>query len=204
MTAVGDSDIHQLLKRGDLIVHPLLDPEKQVKGGRIDLRIGNVIYFIERFEKEYYDPMDYIEKVAPSYVRERVIPFEKRFVLHPNDYALAPLFEFVKIPENFIGQLDGRSSLARLGVIVHSTAGAVDPEYSGPLIMELMNHGMLPVVLRPLMRIATLMLIPLSGKSANYEGKYKGLQKHFGVESKLHEDKDLIKIKKAKEKRNYI
>ena len=70
--------------------------------------------------------------------------------------------------------------------------------------MELMNHGMLPVVLYPLMRIATLMLMPLSGESTSYKGKYKGLQEFFGAESKLHLDEELVKIKGAKEKGEYL
>jgi len=106
LTAIGDSMILAMLKSKELIIHPLLDTE-QVHGGRVDLRIGNILYFIERFEKEYYNPMEYVGKKAPTYVRERVIPFNDRFVLHPNDYALVPLFEFVKIPKNYIGRLDG-------------------------------------------------------------------------------------------------
>jgi dCTP deaminase len=203
MSALGDTHILSLLRTKELIIHPLLDPA-QIHGGRIDLRLGNILYFIERFEKEYYNPMDYVGKKPARYVRERVIPFEDKFVLHPNDYALAPLFECVKIPPNHIGRLDGRSSLGRLGIVVHSTAGAVDPEYSGPLVMELMNHGMLPVVLYPLMRIATMMLYQLSGESEGYKGKYRGLQEFFGVESKLNEDSDVINMKKAMEEHTYI
>jgi dCTP deaminase len=204
MGVLADDRIFELLRSGELIVHPILDEEKQISGGRIDLRLDNVLYFIKRFEKEFYDPMIYIEKEPERYVEERVIPYNERFVLHPNDYALAPLFEFVKIPENLVGRLDGRSSLGRLGVVVHSTAGAVDPDYSGPLIMELMNHGMLPVVLYPLMRIATLTLLDLRGKARKYEGKYKGLREFFGVESRLHEDKDLEAIAKAKKSGDYL
>lgn len=203
LSAVGDTQIFSLLKSAELVIHPLLDPA-QVHGGRVDLRLGNILYFIERFEKEYYNPMEYVGQRNPRYVRERIIPFDGKFVLHPNDYALAPLFEFVRLPKNYIGRLDGRSSLGRLGVVVHSTAGAVDPGYSGPLVMELMNHGMLPVVLCPLMRLATLMLLPLSGESAIYEGKYKGLQEYFGVESKLHEDRDVVKMKEAIQRGTYI
>lgn len=203
MAVLADDRIFELLKSGKLIVHPILD-ERQIWGGRIDLRLDNVLYFIKRFEKEFYDPMLYIGKEPERYVEERIIPYGGRFVLHPNDYALAPLFEFVRVPKNLVGRLDGRSSLGRLGVVVHSTAGAVDPDYSGPLIMELMNHGMLPVVLYPLMRIATLTLLDLSGKARTYEGKYKGLREFFGVESRLHEDKDLEAIAKAKEKRDYL
>lgn len=197
MGVLADNRIFELLRSGELIVQPILD-EEQIRGGKIDLRLDNVLYFIKRFEKEFYDPMIYIEREPERYVEERIIPYNERFVLHPNDYALAPLFEFVRIPENLVGRLDGRSSLGRLGVVVHSTAGAVDPGYSGPLIMELMNHGMLPVVLYPLMRIATLTLLDLRGKARKYEGKYLGLRKFFGVESRLHKDKDLRAIAKAK------
>lgn len=203
MAVLADDQIFKLLKSGDLVVHPLLS-ERQVRGGKIDLRLDNALYFIKRFEREYYDPMRYIEKEPERYVEERLIPYRGRFVLHPHDYALAPLFEFVRIPKNFVGRLDGRSSLGRLGIVVHSTAGAVDPDYSGPLILELMNHGMLPVILYPLMRIATMTLLNVSGRARAYKGKYKGLRKFFGVESQLHKDKDLVAIFKAREKGDYL
>lgn len=203
MVVLADDQIFRLLRSGQLIVHPILN-KKQIGAGKIDLRLDNVLYFIKRFEKEVYNPMDYVDREPERYVEERVVPYSKEFVLHPNDYALAPLFEFVRIPENLVGRLDGRSSLGRLGIVVHSTAGAVDPNYSGPLIMELKNLGMLPVFLYPLMRIATLTLIPLRGKARIFKSKYKGLREFFGVESRLHEDKDLIAIKKAKDRHNYI
>jgi len=203
MAVLADDRIFKLLRSQELIVHPILD-EGQISGGRIDLRLDNVLYFIRRFEREFYDPMLYVGREPERYVEERIIPYDGRFVLHPNDYALAPLFEFVRVPKSLVGRLDGRSSLGRLGVVVHSTAGAVDPDYSGPLIMELMNHGMLPVVLYPLMRIATMTLMDLSGKARPYKGKYKGLRKFFGVESRLHEDEDLQAIEKAKKRRDYL
>ena len=146
--------------------------------------------------------MDYVEpgKEPELYVEEQIRAYGDRIVLHPGDYALAPLFEFVKIPTNIIGRLDGRSSLGRLGVVVHSTAGSVDPGYSGPLIMELMNHGMLPVGLYPLMRIATLMLVELTDHVEEYKGKYGRIAPHFGVQSKLHEDPDLKIVRRAKDR----
>ena len=201
MPALSDKSILQLLRSKEMIVHPILDP-KQISGGRIDLRLDNVLYFIKRVEKPFYDPMDHIEpeKEPELYVEEQIRPYGERIVLHPGDYALAPLFEFVRIPTNIIGRLDGRSSLGRLGVVVHSTAGSVDPGYSGPLIMELMNHGMLPVGLYPLMRIATLMLVKLTDHVDEYKGKYGSIAPHFGVQSKLHKDLDLKIIRTAKNK----
>jgi len=196
MPALSDKDIVKLLKSRELIIHPILD-KRQINGGKVDLRLDNILYLITRFRRPYYDPMEYaIRGQEPEkYCERRIIPYGDSFVLHPGDYALAPLFEFVKLSGNFIGRLDGRSSLGRLGIVVHSTAGSVDPGYAGPLIMELMNNGMLPVTLYPLMRIATLIITPLTSEAINsYDGKYGKLQEFPSVESKLHKDEDLKTI----------
>jgi dCTP deaminase len=193
MSALCDKDIFKLLKSRDLIIHPLMQ-KSQIKGARIDLRLDNIFYIIRRFKKPCYDPMDYIAKVnvPESYGEILEIPFGNPYYLHPGDYVLAPLFEFVCIPSNIIGRLDGRSSLGRLGVVVHSTAGSVDPGYEGPLIIELMNNGMFPVALYPLMRVATLILHKMTDDAKYpYEGKYGSLQDFPGAESKLYEDEDM-------------
>lgn len=105
---------------------------------------------------------------------------------------LAPLFEFVELDKNIIGRLDGRSSLGRLGILVHSTAGSVDPGYRGPLIVELMNGGMFPVALYPLMRVATMCLFYLTSDAKYpYEGKYGKIDDFPGAESKLYNDEEL-------------
>lgn len=199
LTALSDKHIFGLLKSRKLIIHPLLS-RKQISGGRIDLRLDNVFYIIRRFEKPVYDPTDYIGPETPKpYGETYVIPYGDRFFLHPGMYVLAPLFEFVEIPKNILGRLDGRSSLGRLGVLVHSTAGSVDPGYRGSLVIELMNGGMFPIALYPLMRVATLALIQLSSDAKYpYEGKYGGIDDFPGAESRLHKDKELPTILEMK------
>lgn len=200
MPALSDKDIVKLLRSRELIIHPILD-RKQISGGKVDLRLDNIFYFITRFRKPYYNPMEYAtkEEEPETYCEPRIIHYGEPFILHPGDYALAPLLEFVKLPKSLIGRLDGRSSLGRLGVVIHSTAGSVDPGYAGPLIMELMNNGMLPVALFPLMRVATLILMPLTSEAENsYEGKYGKLEDFPNVESRLHKDPDLKTIMKMK------
>ncbi len=88
----------------------------------------------------------------PEYLERYFIPYGDSFVLHPGELVLAPTFESVKLPRNLVGYLDGRHSLARLGVPVHVTAGAIDPGFTGTLIAELLNVGRVPVNLYPLMR----------------------------------------------------
>jgi dCTP deaminase len=198
---LSDKDILKWLRSRDLIVHPILD-NKQIHGGKVDLRLDNVFYLIGRFKRPYYDPMEHIPiegKEPEKYAEKRVMPYGKPFILHPNDYALAPLFEFVKLPKKVIGRLDGRSSLGRLGIVVHSTAGSVDPGYKGHLTMELMNDGMLPVALYPLMRVATLILTTMTSEAMRpYEGKYGKIEDYVNVESQLHRDPELKRLKLMK------
>jgi dCTP deaminase len=204
--ALADRDIFELLKSGKLKVHPILS-KKQVQGARIDLRLDNIFYIIRRFEKPCYDVRDYVKKTETSkdgkenfeksespkpYGYTRIIPYGNGFILHPGDYVLAPLFEFVELPDNIFGRLDGRSSLGRLGVLVHSTAGSIDPGFKGPVIVELMNGGVFPVALYPLMRVATLSLTYMTREAKYpYKGKYGAIDKFPGAESRLHMDEEL-------------
>jgi dCTP deaminase len=195
---LSDSSILQKMLSGDVIIHPILD-NKQISGAKVDLRLDNVFYLIGRFKKPYYDPMELVNKKGAGpgtrYVEKRTVQYGEKFVLHPNDYALAPLFEFVKLPKNILGRLDGRSSLGRLGIVVHSTAGSVDPGFEGHLVIELMNTGLLPVALYPLMRVATLILTTLSTDAERpYIGKYGDIEAYEDVESKFHRDEDLSVI----------
>jgi dCTP deaminase len=209
--ALADRDIFELLKSGKLKVHPILS-KKQVRGARIDLRLDNIFYIIRRFEKPCYDVKDYLEKAETPKPLEKaetpkplekaetpkpygytcIIPYGTRFILHPGDYVLAPLFEFFELPANLLGRLDGRSSLGRLGILVHSTAGSIDPGFKGPVIIELMNGGVFPVALYPLMRVATLSLTYMTQEAKYlYKGKYGDLDEFPGAESRLHKDEDL-------------
>lgn len=201
LATLSDKSILQKMLSGELIIHPILD-NRQIHGGKVDLRLDNVFFLVGRFKRPYYDPMKLMrnEQTREKYLEKRIVPYGKQFVLHPNDYALSPLFEFVKLPKNLLGRLDGRSSLGRLGIVVHSTAGSVDPGFSGHLVIELMNNGMLPVALYPLMRVATLILISLSTNAERPYGgaraKYGTLAEYEDAESKLHRDEDLETIKK--------
>jgi dCTP deaminase len=195
--SLSDKSILEKMRSGNLVIHPILD-ENQISGAKVDLRIDNIFYLVGRFRKPYYDPMEFLvrKEISEKYVEKRTVPYGEKFVLHPNDYALAPLFEFVRLPTNILGRLDGRSSLGRLGIVVHSTAGSVDPGYQGHLVIELMNNGMLPVALYPLMRVATLILTTLSTTAERpYKGKYGNIEEYEDVESKFHRDKDLPILK---------
>jgi len=164
---LSDQEIFEELMNKHITIHPILDV-RQIQGAKIDLRLGNVVYLIRHFEQPGYDPRDKSQKV--EYGEERYISFckgteKKGFFLQPGDFAIAPLFERVRLPPYILGRLDGRSSLGRLGVVIHATAGGIDPGYAGIITCELSNLGKVPVALYPLQRVASLTLETLSKES---------------------------------------
>jgi len=156
--------------------------------------LDNVFSLIKRIELASYDAMEVRARSSHpiDYLERHVVSYESAFIIHPGEFALAPTFESVRIPPSVIGLLDGRSSLGRLGIIVHITSGSVDPGFSGPLVLELANLGRIPVKLYPLMRIASMKLVEVKGEVKHpYKEKYVGMKNLLHPLSRLHEDEDL-------------
>ena len=120
MTVLSDHDLKAGLLVKRFYVQPVLSLD-QIKGARIDLRLGNTLYVIKHFENPSYDPRAPAPEV--EYGEKRMIAFDgKGFTFQPGDFAIAPLIERVRFPDSLVGRLDGRSSLGRLGIVVHATA----------------------------------------------------------------------------------
>ena len=122
---------------------------------------------------------------------EIVLPEGEAFYLHPGELALAVTLESVTLPDNVVGWLDGRSSLARLGLMVHVTAHRIDPGWHGHIVLEFFNSGKLPLALRPGMVIGALSFEPMSGSAdrpynRRQDAKYKNQQGAVG--SRISED----------------
>lgn len=122
---------------------------------------------------------------------EIVLPDGEAFYLHPGELALAVTLESVTLPDNVVGWLDGRSSLARLGLMVHVTAHRIDPGWHGQIVLEFFNSGKLPLALRPGMVIGALSFEPMSGSAdrpynRRQDAKYKNQQGAVG--SRISED----------------
>jgi len=176
----------------EITIHPILDV-KQIQGAKIDLRLGNVVYLIKHYEQPYYDPREPVPET--EYGEESYIGFckaeeRKGFILQPGDFAIAPLFERVRLPPYIIGRLDGRSSLGRLGVVIHATAGGIDPGYTGHITCELSNLGKIPVALHPLQRIASLTLETISSKSVSSYRKRPDKKYVDQLSTMLRQDKE--------------
>ena len=186
---LSDFKILELLTDGELVIHPIVDTEAQISGSKVDLRLDNVFHLVQRTNIQSYDPPTYHEANLPKYLERKIVPYGTHFVLHPGELVLAPTFESVTLPKYLIGFLEGRSSLARLGILVHITAGVDNPGFIGTLIVELLNVGRLPVDLYPLMRIGALSLARVEGEVKKpYTGKYRGFENIQDPSSTLWKD----------------
>jgi len=193
--ALADNEIRDLIKKKDLVIHPLLE-QNQIHSAKVDVRIDNAVYGIRRLESASFDAW---EDDPKKYAEVKKIPFDEKLVLHPYDFMTAPLFEMVKLPNYLVGRLDGRSSLARLGIIVHATAGGIDPGYSGKLVCELVNLGTVPVKIAPLNRIASISFERIEGTvESDYSKRKKNNLAKYGsrIESAISQDPEKESIQK--------
>jgi dCTP deaminase len=155
-----------------------LDPfdEAMVQPSSVDVRLDR---FFRVFENHRYPHIDPAAE-QPELTRLVEPSGEEPFILHPGEFALASTYEVVTLPDDVAGRLEGKSSLGRLGLLTHSTAGFIDPGFSGHVTLELSNVATLPIKLWPGMKIGQLCLFRLSSAaehpygSAKYGSRYQG------------------------------
>ncbi len=161
-----DRDIIQALDEGKIVISPSPDREK-ISGVSVDLRLGDRFRVFSSHQTPYIDLSGSREAVNRAVERvmsdEIVIAREERFVLHPGELALGITLESITLPDDLVGWLDGRSSLARLGLMVHVTAHRIDPGWSGNIVLEFFNSGKLPLALQPGMSIGAMSFERMSG-----------------------------------------
>lgn len=171
---LSDRDIRAEVQNGRVRVEPY--EEAMVQPSSIDVRLDR---FFRVFENHKYSVID--PSVEQSELtREVEVGPKEFFILHPGEFVLASTYEVISLPDDLAGRLEGKSSLGRLGLLTHSTAGFIDPGFSGHITLELSNVANLPVKLFPGMKIGQLCLIKLSSPaehpygSALYGSRYQG------------------------------
>jgi len=157
---LSDIDIKKALGNGAITIVPKLDITSQLGSCSIDLRLGNTFRVFEHSKNPYIDPTkkDYSNEIT----REIVLKDGEQFIMQPGDFVLAVTLEKVSIASNLMGRLEGRSSLGRLGIVVHSTASIFDPGWDGNCVLELGNLGRMAVALTVGMRICAMTFEELS------------------------------------------
>lgn len=189
-----DTDIKRYLDEGIITITPRPSEDK-ISGATADVRLGNSFRVFREHKTPYIDLSGPREEVAAQLNKvmsdEIIIADNEAFFLHPGDLALATTLESISLPSNIVGWLDGRSSLARLGLMVHVTAHRIDPGWEGKIVLEFFNAGKLPLALRPNMAIGALSFEVLSGHAAKpynarKDAKYKNQQS--AVSSRINQD----------------
>jgi len=169
---LSDADIRRRLEDGDLAIEPLDDPDLQIQPASVDLRLGREFLEFQRTNIPCIHPD--AESEVEDYVSETLVPEDGEFILHPGDFVLGTTKERVEIPDDLIAHVEGRSSLGRLAIVVHATAGLCDPGYQGQITLELSNLGAAPVALAPDMRISQLTFTELSTPAERPYGEERG------------------------------
>jgi len=171
---MSDRDIRAEIEAGNIGLEPLemglLQPSS------FDVRLDRFFRLFDNHKYAYIDPAENQDDLT----RLVEVRSDEAFILHPGEFVLGSTYEFVTLPDNIAARLEGKSSLGRLGLLTHSTAGFVDPGFKGHVTLELANVSNLPIKLWPGMKVGQLCFFQLSSPSetpygsAKYNSRYQG------------------------------
>ncbi len=168
---LSDRDIRKQIDSGRLIIEPF-EPD-MVQPSSVDLRVDRIFRVFRNTRYPYIDvrsPMEDLTDVVEVNTGEA-------FILHPGEFVLGSTLERVHLPDDLVGRIEGKSSLGRLGLLIHSTAGFIDAGFLGHLTLELSNVANLPITIYPGMKIGQLCLFEMTSPAERpygERGKYQG------------------------------
>jgi dCTP deaminase len=161
---LSDVDIQRYIATGKIKVDPPLPPS-QCGSCSVDFRLGNEFSIFEHSRHPFIDLKE-TSAAVQNLMRTVIVPDGEAFILQPREFALAITLESLELDDDVLGRLEGRSSLGRIGIIVHGTAGLFDPGWRGKATLELSNLGIMPVALYPGMRICSFTFEQLSSPTS--------------------------------------
>ena len=171
---LSDRDIKTQIDAGRIALDPL--DLGLMQPSSIDVRLDRFFRLFDNHKYPYIDPREQQDDLT----RLVEVKSDEAFILHPGEFVLGSTFEYVTLPDDIAARLEGKSSLGRLGLLTHSTAGFVDPGFQGHVTLELSNVASLPIKLGPGMKIGQLCFFQLSSASENpygtsaYGSRYQG------------------------------
>jgi dCTP deaminase len=171
---LSDRTIREELGAGRIVIEPLA--EGSVQPSSVDLHVDRYFRVFRNDTTPYIDPKQPQEDLTMLVEVED----DKAFILHPGEFVLGSTLEVVTLPDDLVARLEGKSSLGRLGLLIHSTAGFVDAGWSGHLTLELSNVANLPIAIYPGMKIGQISFIRMTSPadrpygSAETRSKYQG------------------------------
>lgn len=188
---LSDKEIKKYIREGRIKIKPKPNFEKQMRPASLDFRLGREFRVFNHIKNPFIDPRN--SETFKNLTQLVKIGNNKPFVLQPNQFVLAVTLEEISVPSDIGARIEGRSSWGRLGLIVHSTAGYIDPGFEGRLTLEMSNIGMLPILLYPGMRICQIAFEELSSPAEKTYPQKKD-SKYFGdkipQESRIYKDSE--------------
>ncbi len=172
---LSDRDIKKALDEGKIGIDPLFPNSMQPAS--VDVHLGADFLVFKNTNNICIDPQLPIDDM----MEEVIIDDTRQFILHPGDFALGMTYETISVPNDMVVQLNGKSSLGRIGLIVHATAGYVDPGNTLKITLELHNLANLPIKLYYKMPIAQVAFVKLSSEAEVPYGKDKLNSKYYGA-----------------------
>jgi dCTP deaminase len=183
---LSDRDIRIQISENRVSLEPY-DPA-MVQPSSVDVRLDRYFRLFDNHKYPFIDPA----ADQPELTRLIEAKPDEPFILHPGEFVLGATYERVALPDDLAARLEGKSSLGRLGLLTHSTAGFIDPGFSGHVTLELSNVATLPIKLWPGMKIGQLCFFQLSSPaekpygSAEYSSRYQGQRGPTASRSHLH------------------
>lgn len=171
---MSDRDIRASIEANQIGLEPL--DMDLLQPSSFDVRIDRFFRLFDNHKYAFIDPSEQQDDLT----RLVEVAADEPFILHPGEFVLGSTYEFVSLPDNIAARLEGKSSLGRLGLVTHSTAGFVDPGFNGHVTLELSNMATLPIKLWPGMKIGQLCFFQLSSPSETPYGSAKYLNRYQG------------------------
>jgi dCTP deaminase len=186
----SDRDIHSKINSGHILIEsPHEHWKEQIGASSMDMRLGKYFKIYEHGKYPVLDPKKM--KETEEITRLIEVPDGESFIVQPGEFVLGATLEKVSLLMDIVARVEGRSSLGRLGIIIHSTAGFVDAGFSGTITLEITNINRMPVALYPGMRICQLAFEAMSSPATvPYYQKSTSKYQHqvFPQESKIYKD----------------
>lgn len=171
---LSDIDIKKQLAEGRIVIDPFT--EDCLQPSSVDLHLHGDFRVFHNARYPFID----VRQPQPDLTELISVDDDRPFILHPGEFVLGSTIELVKLPDDIVARLEGKSSLGRLGLLIHSTAGYVDPGWNGQLTLELSNVANLPITLYKGMKIGQISFLKMSSPVENPYGskeigsKYQG------------------------------
>jgi len=169
---LSDRDIKKAIKGGRIKIIPKANYKEQLGSCSLDLHLGNVFRIFNHSQLGFIDLRD--KNLSKNLTKKVIIKKDEGFIMQPAEFVLASTLERIELADDLLARLEGRSSLGRLGITIHSTAAVFDPGWRGKVVMELGNFGKIAVALYPGMRICSLTFEKLTSAAEIPYYKKKG------------------------------